>query len=208
MLLLLALPALLVVSQLATGLVNWLATVFAPPAILPRMDFAQGIPDHARTLVVIPTLFGSLADVDELADALEVRYLANRDPNLYFGLLSDYTDAASETLPQDAALLARAVSRIEALNATHANGAQDRFFLFHRPRTYHAPDRLWMGHERKRGKLGDLNALLRGAGAERFLLPEAEKPCGSKGGSINGLWSANLIGISPLPGSLRAAPIA
>ena len=168
MLLLLALPALLVVSQLANGLVNWLVTVFAPPAILPRMDFAQGIPDHARTLVVIPTLFGSLADVDELADALEVRYLANRDPNLYFGLLSDYTDAASETLPQDAALLARAVSRIEALNATYANGGQNRFFLFHRPRTYHAPDRLWMGHERKRGKLGDLNALLRGAGAERF----------------------------------------
>ncbi|AND67522.1 glycosyltransferase [Dyella thiooxydans] len=167
-LLLLAVPALLVVSQLATGLVNWLVTVFVPPAILPRMDFAEGIPDQARTLVVIPTLFGSLADVDELVDALEVRYLANRDPNLHFGLLSDFTDAAVETLPQDAALLARATSRIEALNAAYAGGAADRFFLFHRPRTYHAPDRVWMGRERKRGKLADLNALLRGGGRECF----------------------------------------
>jgi cellobiose phosphorylase len=162
-LLLLAPLALLVVSQLATGLVNWLVTVFVPPAILPRMDFAQGIPDQARTLVVIPTLFGSLADVDELADALEVRYLANRDPNLHFGLLSDFTDAATEATPQDAGLLARAVSRIEALNATYAGGAADRFFLFHRSRTYNAADRVWMGRERKRGKLADLNALLRGS---------------------------------------------
>jgi cellobiose phosphorylase len=169
-LLLLALPALLVVSQLATGLVNWLVTVFAPPAHLPRMDFSEGLPEHARTLVVIPTLFGSLADVDELVAALEVRYLANRDPNLHFGLLSDFTDAATETTPQDDALLARAKARIEALNATYAGGTGERFFLFHRPRVYHAPDRLWMGRERKRGKLADLNALLRGGGRAPFSL--------------------------------------
>ncbi|HEX5304584.1 MAG TPA: glucoamylase family protein [Dyella sp.] len=168
--LLLALPALLVVSQLATGLVNWTVTVFAPPAVLPRMDFSAGIPVQSRTLVVIPTLFGSLHDVDELVDALEVRYLANRDVHLHFGLLSDFTDAASETTPLDAALLARASARIEALNVTYAGGAADRFFLFHRPRVYHAPDRVWMGRERKRGKLGDLNTLLRGSGRERFSL--------------------------------------
>ena len=167
---LLAVPALLATSQLAIGLVNWLVTMLLPPDMLPRLDYSRGIPDAARTLVAVPSLIAAEADVDALLEGLEVRFLANRDDNLLFALLTDFTDAAQETLPGDAALLHYARSRVEALNGRYATGHADRFYLLHRPRRYNAADKLWMGHERKRGKLYELNRLLRGHGREGFAL--------------------------------------
>ena len=159
----LGLVLLLATSPLAVSLVNWLVTLFVAPQPLPRMNYTFGIASESRTLVVVPTMLGS---VDALADALEVRFLANRDANLHFGLLTDLHDAAHEHLPGDAALVDLAATRIEALNAKYgvAGDAQsaDTFFLFHRPRRWNERERVWMGHERKRGKLADLNALLRG----------------------------------------------
>jgi len=172
----LALAALLfAASQLAVAIVNWAAPLLARPRVLPRMDFSFGIPNASRTLVVVPTMLSSIPDIDDLAEALEVRFLANRDANLHFGLLTDFLDAPAQTLPGDEALLAHARNCIEALNRRYAGDAEkarggDRFFLFHRPRQWNAADRIWMGQERKRGKLGDLNALLRGVGHDRFAL--------------------------------------
>jgi cellobiose phosphorylase len=123
---------------------------------------------EARTLVVVPTMLGDAAGVDSLVESLEVRYLANRAANLYFGLLTDFHDAAQEHLPGDEALLERAGRGIEELNRRYAAEDEDRFFLFHRPRRWNERERAWMGHERKRGKLGELNCLLRGSGWERF----------------------------------------
>ena len=158
---LIAVPALLAASQVAVALVNWLATLLAVPDLLPRLDFARGIPKGSRTLVVVPTMLASLRGVNDLVEALEVRFLANRDPRLHFGLLTDFRDAREETLPDDQALLAQARDRIESLNRKYENPDRDTFFLFHRPRTFNARDRAWMGYERKRGKLGALNALIR-----------------------------------------------
>ena len=164
----LGLLALLSTSQLALALVNWLATLFVPPHSLPRMDFSAAIPAQARTLVVVPTMLTDAQNIDALIEALEVRFLANRDDNLYFGLLTDFCDAREETLAEDAPLLHLAAARIAALNAKYAAVKNDIFFLFHRPRRWNPQERLWMGYERKRGKLADLNALLRGKSAERF----------------------------------------
>ncbi len=152
--------ALLATSQLALALVNWLATLLVRPHLLPRMDFSGGIPSQSRTLVVVPTMLSDARSVDDLIEALEVRFLANRDANLYFGLLTDFRDAAEETRTEDAPLLRLAVTQIEALNAKYATANHDLFFLFHRPRRWNPQARLWMGYERKRGKLSDLNALL------------------------------------------------
>ena len=107
----------------------------------------------------------SAETVEALVESLEVRFLANRRSALHFGLLTDFVDAPAATLPSDAPLLELAARRIAELNEKH--GA-DRFFLFHRPRRYNAGERAWIGFERKRGKLADLNALLRGAGDDRF----------------------------------------
>ncbi len=165
-----AMASALLASQLGQSLLNWLATLTFSPQLLPRLDYSAGIPASARTLVVIPSLFASVADVDSLVEALEVRFLGNRDPNLHFALLTDFTDADSETLPGDWPLLQLARRRIEGLNERYTSTAVDRFFLLHRARRWNPAQQCWMGYERKRGKLGDLNALLRGHGHDRFML--------------------------------------
>jgi cyclic beta-1,2-glucan synthetase len=167
---LLALPALIISSRLAIGLVNWLVTLTVAPDILPRLDYSDSIPAQARTLVVVPSLIGSTRDIEELVEGLEVRFLANRDGNLHFALLTDFLDAASAELPEDAEQLQLARQLVEALNRKYPNSDGERFFLLHRPRRWNPAERRWMGHERKRGKIAELNALLRGRGQERFSL--------------------------------------
>jgi cyclic beta-1,2-glucan synthetase len=164
----LGLIALLGVSHLAVALVNWLATLLATPYPLPRLDFSAGIPPETRTLVVTPTMLTSAANIEDLVEALEVRFLANRDDSLHFGLLTDVRDAPTETLPEDEALLRLAAQRIDALNEKYPQARGDTFFLFHRPRRWNPQEQIWMGYERKRGKLADLNALLRGDAQDRF----------------------------------------
>jgi len=165
----------LCVSQLAVALANWLVTLLVPPHPLPRMDFSAGIPPECRTLVVIPTMLVSSENIEELIGALEVRFLANRDANLHFSLLTDFRDAHAETLPEDEPLLRLARQRIEELNAKYRDGKPGAFFLFHRPRRWNAGERIWMGYERKRGKLEELNALLLGGSTERFSLVVGDK---------------------------------
>ena len=154
--------AVLSTSQLAVALVNWLATVLVTPRPLPRMDFSRGIPPESRALVVVPTMLTSARSIEDLVEALEVRFLANRDENLYFSLLTDFRDAQQETLPEDGPLVQLAAQRIDELNRKYRSAQDDAFFLFHRPRRWNPRERVWMGYERKRGKLADLNALLRG----------------------------------------------
>ncbi|MDQ3216187.1 MAG: cyclic beta 1-2 glucan synthetase, partial [Pseudomonadota bacterium] len=156
-------------SELGVALVNWVATLAVRPQALPRLDFSDGIPANARTLVVVPTMFGDTESVEALAEALEVRYFANRHEHLHFALLTDFFDAPQQTMPQDEALLDAAQREIDALNARHAPEGSDRFFLFHRPRVWNARERTWMGEERKRGKLAALNAYLRGGARNAFL---------------------------------------
>jgi cellobiose phosphorylase len=169
---LIAILVVLCTSHLAIALVNWVATLLATPRPLPRLDFSTGIPPECRTLVVVPTLLAGTESVEALIEALEVRFLANRDEHLHFGLLTDFSDAREETLPEDEPLLLLAANRIEELNEKYGDaGARcDSFFLFHRPRRWNPRERLWMGYERKRGKLAELNSLLRGGGQECFSL--------------------------------------
>jgi cellobiose phosphorylase len=173
------LSAALAASHLAVAVANWVASLLAPPDPVPRMDFAEGVPPEARTLVVVPALLVSPKQVEELVDSLEVRFLSNRDDNLHFGLLTDFRDAAEEHLPDDQELFRLARGGIEALNARYpgapepgagggGGGGGDRFCLFHRPRRWNQRERRWMGWERKRGKLADLNSYLRGGPPERF----------------------------------------
>ena len=173
---LLVTAALLIVagSQLAIALVNWLITLREKPERLARMDFSKGIPDDYATLVVVPCMIFTPRNVDELCDALEVCYLANRDANLRFCLLTDLADAATETTDGDDALVERACDGIERLNRKYGSNreadqaAGDIFLLLHRSRQWNQGENAWIGHERKRGKLGDLNAFLTGGRSKPF----------------------------------------
>ena len=162
--------SLLCSSQLAVGVVNWLATVLVAPRSLPRMDFSKGIPTGSRTLAIVPAMLASSRNIEDLIEALEVRFLANRDENLLFGLLTDFQDATKEILPEDEPLLLLAQQRIEELNKKYVDADSDTFFLFHRPRRWNPQECVWMGYERKRGKLADLNSLLRNGSRDRFSL--------------------------------------
>jgi len=156
------------VSALAVPLVNLLVTLLLPPRALPRMDFSKGIPFAHRTMVIVPTLLGGRQEIDDLVEALEIRYLGNRDPNLFFALLTDFHDAPEQSLPDDDALLSYARAAVQTLNETYREDHPCIFYLFHRPRVWNPVERVWMGHERKRGKLEQFNARLRGEAQTAF----------------------------------------
>jgi len=165
---LLAPPLVIGTSALAGALINLLVTLILPPRTLPRLDFSKGIPDNHRTIVIVPTLMARPEDIDNLLEALEIRYLGNRDANLFFALLTDFHDASEQTLPEDEALLAYARRAVEALNATYREDRPGIFYLFHRPRLWNPLEQVWMGYERKRGKLEQFNARLRGEAQDAF----------------------------------------
>ena len=157
--LLLALLLLVPASQLSLEATNYLITRLFPPRTLPKMDFRDsGIPDACRTLVVVPMMLVDAESIRTEAEKLEIRYLANREANLFFGLYSDYTDAERVHCEADEGLLQTAVRCIEALNQRHG----ERFFLFHRERKWCGSEQSFIGWERKRGKLEELNDLIAG----------------------------------------------
>ena len=157
-------------SQAALALVNWFVTLVIPPRTLPKMDFSKGIPEEFGTLITVPAMLTSSDDIAELLNKIEVCYLSNRADNLYFSLLTDFEDAAEETLPQDALLLELAKNGIQRLNDIYAVNEYQPFLLFHRPRRWNPGEGCWMGYERKRGKLEALNGFLRGREADDFIV--------------------------------------
>jgi len=177
-------------SEVAVALINWLAMVLVKPRLLPRLDFGNGIPSENRTIVAIPCLLSTPLHLERLLEAIEVRYLANRDENLHFALLTDLLDAYSETLPTDEAAIALAVKGIESLNEKYSNKRHAVFFLFHRKREWNVQEKQWMGYERKRGKLEALNALLRGRPS-----PSApqEPPFSVVAGKVNALTNVKYV---------------
>ncbi|MEE9913454.1 MAG: cyclic beta 1-2 glucan synthetase [Deltaproteobacteria bacterium] len=166
------LPAALVLffsaSYLGVALTNWLATLMTHPQPLPRMDFTLEIPPESSTLVIIPTMLNNVQNVEDLIEALEIRFLTNRENNLHFGLLTDFCDAPAEKMPEDDELLRRAEKGIKDLHEKYRGVKGGTFFLFHRPRLWNPEEGIWMGYERKRGKLAELNALLRGGAKDCF----------------------------------------
>ena len=104
-LVLLAFLAAIPASDLSVALVNRAVMAVLGPRSLPRLELHDGVPPSLRTLVVVPTLLTSEADIDEQVSRLEIHFLANPDGDLHFALLSDWRDALTETRPEDARLL-------------------------------------------------------------------------------------------------------
>jgi cyclic beta-1,2-glucan synthetase len=170
-LILMALLAAIPASDLAIALINRVVTDLLGPRTLPRLEFLQGVPEALRTIVVVPTLLTSARSTKANVDDLEIHYLANPDGDLRFALLTDWTDADTESSAGDDDLLESAITAISELNKSHgpAPGGGPRFFLFHRKRQWNQQEGKWMGWERKRGKLQELNRLLRGATDTSFI---------------------------------------
>jgi len=163
-----ALLALLPAADVAIACVQRVVVRLTAPKRLPRLEFLNGVPDEARTMVIVPTMLTSTAAVETMLEHVEVLALGNLDPNIHFAILSDFADTSAVDAPTDAAILSRARDGVEALNRKHAAEHADRFFLFHRDRQWNAGEHAWIGWERKRGKIEEFNRLLRGAADTSF----------------------------------------
>jgi hypothetical protein len=147
-------------SQTAVQLINYLMTSLLRAKIIPKLDFAEGIPEDCTTLVAIPALLLNDDQIHRLADNLEVRYLGNHDRNLHFMLLTDLPDSRERPNENDARVDLCA-DLVRGLNEKYLKDGTGSFLMLHRHRVYNPRERVWMGWERKRGKLLDLNQLMR-----------------------------------------------
>ncbi|MGH9516090.1 MAG: glucoamylase family protein [Terriglobales bacterium] len=155
--LLLLLPS----SQSAVQVMNYLTTALLRPETLPKLDFSKEVPEDCTTLVAVPALLLSKSQVEHLVKSLEVRYLGNHDPNIHFALLTDLADSAVPS-NEDDPLVDLCARLIKELNEKYSAKKMGSFLLLHRHRVYNPREKVWMGWERKRGKLMDLNRLLSG----------------------------------------------
>ena len=152
------------------ALVNRGVTLFVGPVPLPGLDLRDGVPESLRTLVAVPTLLTTPEDIAEQVERLEIHHLASPEGDLHFALLSDWSDADVDRAEGDAELVAVARDGIERLNRRYGPApAGPRFLLLHRRRVWNESERRWIGWERKRGKLHELNRLLRGATDTTFM---------------------------------------
>jgi len=160
-----AFALLLWASSLIIPFVNKVATLLFRPAFLAKLELREGIPEELRTMVAVPTLITSVGRVHDLVSQIEVYYLANKDVNLHFALLGDFADASSEMVEGDEQIIAATTQAIKTLNNKYG---QSRFYFFHRKRIFNAAEGVWMGWERKRGKLMEFNRLLRQDGETSY----------------------------------------
>ena len=174
LLILFAVPA----SEGAMSFFNTVVLLFLKPSRLPGYELRDGIPPEERTLVVVPSLINSRDDVEESVRTLEVHYLANMRGALHFALLSDWQDSDTEQSAADLEILEHARAEIARLNARYPSKGAPKFYILHRRRLYNDSEGCWMGWERKRGKLHELNLLLRGDADTTFLAPAQPLPSG------------------------------
>ena len=167
-----ALLSLMPASIIAVTVINWLVTQTIPPRALPKLDFRDGLPAGCETAVVLPVIFAAEDEVPTLITQLERHWLTNSDPRLRYAILSDLADAASETLPGDADIEAALAEGIRKLNGRY--GPDDPFVLMHRRRRWNPAEGVWMGWERKRGKLEEFNEFLHGDAVPAFPLTEGD----------------------------------
>jgi len=155
-------------SEIATSVVNFVMSRIIHPLSLPKLELRDGIPDDCSTMIIVPALLPSKKRVEELLEQLEIHYHANKYKNLYFALVGDFKDALSETMPEDEEIVRTALNGIKKLNMKYAGEREDKeakdiFYYFHRHRKYNPAQNKWMGWERKRGAIIELNDLLRGS---------------------------------------------
>jgi cyclic beta-1,2-glucan synthetase len=176
--LIMALLALIPATDIGVTVVNRIAAALTKPEALPSLALRHGPTEDLRTLVAIPAILTRPEQVDRLLDRLEVHYLANPEGEFYFALVTDWRDSEGPELPDDAELLSQVSSGIARLNTRHGPGAggSERFHLFHRRRLFNPGEDRHMGWERKRGKLHELNRLLRGASDTTFIHTDPGPP--------------------------------
>jgi cyclic beta-1,2-glucan synthetase len=149
------------VSGITIELVQRIITRLTRPRRLPRMDYKEGIPPQGRTMVVIPALLPNERQVRQLIDQIEAAFLGNLDDEILFAVAGDLKDANEQWTPDDDAVIDAGMKAVRDLNEKYTEDG-DRFYFFVRERQLNFKQGCWMGWERKRGALMELNRLLLG----------------------------------------------
>ncbi|WP_439154203.1 GH36-type glycosyl hydrolase domain-containing protein [Yoonia sp.] len=160
--------SLLPATILSVWVVHWIITRLTRPEPLAELDLSESIPPDYPTAIVLPVILGAIAEVNQIAEKLEILRLANPDPALRFVVLSDPVDASVQTLPDDAKIVNALSGKVAELNQRYGSSGDDPFFLLHRPRIFAPTEGCWMARERKRGKLEDFNHLVLGEQTDAF----------------------------------------
>ena len=171
-------------SEIIVSILNWSINDLTSPRFIPKIEYKEGVGEENRTIVVIPTIINSAKRAHELVKNMEVYYLANSDDNIYFAILSDFKDSSTVENEEDKSIVEAALENIKKLNEKYCGNEQDRFFFFSRYRQFNEKESKWLGWERKRGKLEEFNALIRG---------EENTSYNVISGDISGLKKANYI---------------
>lgn len=149
-------------SEIINSILNWSINHLTNPRFVPKMELSSGIPDYAKTIVVIPTILSSEDRVTELIENMEVYYLANKEKNIYFAILGDFKDSYVKNEISDEKINRSTLKKVKALNEKYSRRGEDIFFFFNRYRQFNKKQNMWIGWERKRGKLMEFNALIKG----------------------------------------------
>lgn len=155
-------------SEITIALFNWNIAKIVPPTHIPRMDFKDGIPEEEKTIVIIPSLLTSKERTKELLRQLEVYYLANRDKNIYYALLGDFKDSITENNSMDKEINQQGIKEVKRLNKKYFKDSKDHFFFLNRKRIFNEKEKVYMGYERKRGKIMEFIALLKNDGKTTY----------------------------------------
>ena len=149
-------------SEIVNSILNWSINHLINPRFVPKMELSSGIPDYAKTVVVIPTILNSEDRVIELMKNMEVYYLANKEKNIYFAILGDFKDSYVKNDINDEKINRIALKRVKDLNRKYSSNGEDIFFFLNRYKQFNKKQNMWIGWERKRGKLMEFNSLIRG----------------------------------------------
>ncbi len=145
------------IQNVVTKFMQYVLSKIVKPKVLPKLDFQDlGIPEEYTTMCVIPAILKDTKDVELLMHKLEVYYLANKTNNLYFTLLGDCTSEKSERTNIDEKIAKKGKEYVQKLNNKYGN----IFNFIYRKREWASGERCFMGWERKRGILTQLNEYL------------------------------------------------
>ncbi|MDD5606663.1 MAG: glucoamylase family protein, partial [Candidatus Pacebacteria bacterium] len=154
-------------TEISIVLVNHLSSKIIPPNVPFRLYYKR-LPKDYKTLIVMNSLLDTKKRIDSVIDNLKINYLNSQDQNIFYGLAFDFKDSEQEKELNDKKILKYAQERIDELNKKYSY----RFFLFCRKRTWNPIEKLFMGWERKRGKLLELNKFLLGYQNTSFIIPK------------------------------------
>lgn len=160
---LLSILFLILLSDAWINLINYIFLNNVKRKFIPKLDYSKKIPEEAKTIVTIPALLTSKEDIDELFENLEIAYICNNNDNIYFSILFDYVDTISYEGFDDKILLNYAKKCLEDLNLKYKNkDREQKFYIFTRNKVYVDSEKMYMGWERKRGKIMEFIKFIKG----------------------------------------------